>query len=310
LTKTNKKENTLADLLPFIAMGIFLVLVQVISIMLAQPMIDKNFQFTEDTGNIWNAVYYIGLILLFTLFILYAMKKQMKWVIHGVILFAVVSTLYYVFFAIFANFTDDVTNFWLTLVISFLLTVLMYKFPEWYVIDIIGILIGAGVVAIFGISFEIIPTIVLLILLAVYDAISVYQTKHMLVLAEGIMDMKMPILFVIPRHLDFSFLTYKYDAEGEREAFFMGLGDAIMPTILVVSANVFYLQVSYIDLPLIGVLNYPALGAALGTIVGFCALMMLVAKGKPQAGLPFLNTGAILGYAIGCIAAGVPIIPL
>jgi presenilin-like A22 family membrane protease len=310
LTKTNKKENTLADVLPFIVMGIFLVVVQVISIMLAQPMIENDFQFTEDTGNIWNAVYYIGLILLFTLFILYAMKKQMKWVIHGFILFAVASTLYYVFFAIFANFTDDVTNFWFTLIISLLLTVLMYKFPEWYVIDIIGILIGAGVVAIFGISFEIIPTIVLLILLAVYDAISVYQTKHMLTLAEGVMNMKVPILFVIPRHLDFSFRNYKYDAEGEREAFFMGLGDAIMPTILVVSANVFYLQAAYMDLPLIGVLNSPALGAALGTIVGFCALMMLVAKGKPQAGLPFLNTGAILGYAIGCIAAGVPIIPL
>lgn len=310
MTKTNKKENTLADLLPFIAMGIFLVLVQVISIMLAQPMIDKNFQFTEDTGNIWNAVYYIGLILLFTLFILYAMKKQMKWVIHGVILFAVASTLYYVFFAIFANFTDDVTNLLLTLVISLLLTVLMYKFPEWYVIDIVGILIGAGVVALFGISFGILPTIVLLILLAVYDAISVYQTKHMLTLAEGIMDMKMPILFVIPRHFDFSYRTYKYDAEGEREAFFMGLGDAIMPTILVVSANVFYIQAAYMDLPLIGIINSPAIGAAIGTIAGFSALMLLVAKGKPQAGLPFLNTGAILGYAIGCISAGVPIIPL
>lgn len=310
MTETNKKENTLADLLPFIAMGIFLVLVQVISIMLAQPMIDNDFQFTEDPGNIWNSVYYIGLILLFTLFILYAMKKQIKWVIHGFILFAVASTLYYVFFAIFANFTDDVTNSWLTLVISLLLTVLMYKFPEWYVIDTIGILIGAGVVAIFGISFAILPTIVLLILLAVYDAISVYQTKHMLTLAEGVMDMKVPILFVIPRHLDFSFRKYKYDAEGEREAFFMGLGDAIMPTILVVSANVFYLQAAYIDLPFIGVLNSPALGAALGTIIGFSALMVLVAKGKPQAGLPFLNTGAILGYVIGCIAAGVPIIPM
>lgn len=310
MTETNKKENTLADLLPFISMGIFLVLVQVISIMLAQPMIDNDFQFTEDPGNIWNSVYYIGLILLFTLFILYAMKKQIKWVIHGFILFAVASTLYYVFFAIFANFTDDVTNSWLTLVISLMLTVLMYKFPEWYVIDTIGILIGAGVVAIFGISFAILPTIVLLILLAVYDAISVYQTKHMLTLAEGVMDMKVPILFVIPRHLDFSFRKYKYDAEGEREAFFMGLGDAIMPTILVVSANVFYLQAAYIDLPFIGVLNSPALGAALGTIMGFSALMVLVAKGKPQAGLPFLNTGAILGYVIGCIAAGVPIIPM
>lgn len=310
MTETNKKENTLADLLPFISMGIFLVLVQVISIMLAQPMIDNDFQFTEDPGNIWNSVYYIGLILLFTLFILYAMKKQIKWVIHGFILFAVASTLYYVFFAIFANFTDDVTNSWLTFVISLLLTVLMYKFPEWYIIDIIGILIGAGVVAIFGISFAILPTIVLLILLAVYDAISVYQTKHMLTLAEGVMDMKVPILFVIPRHLDFSFRKYKYDAEGEREAFFMGLGDAIMPTILVVSANVFYIQAAYMHLPLIGILNSPAFGAALGTIIGFCALMVLVAKGKPQAGLPFLNTGAILGYATGCIAAGVPIIPL
>jgi len=309
LTENENKKNILADLLPFVAMGVFLLLVQIISVMLAQPMIDEGMQFTEDPDSVWNTIYYIGLILGFTGVILYAFKKNIKWMIHGFILFSVGATLYYVFLAIFAIFMDETASIILTLALSLALTVLLYLFPEWYVIDIIGILIGAGVTAIIGISFGVMPTLILLILLAVYDAISVYQTKHMLALAEGVMDMKVPILFVIPNHLNFSFREYKYEKDAKREAFFMGLGDAVMPTILVVSANVFITE-GYINLPLIGLLNMPALGAALGTIVGFAALMAVVAKGNPQAGLPFLNTGAILGYVVGCLAAGVSIIPL
>jgi presenilin-like A22 family membrane protease len=38
--------------------------------------------------------------------------------------------------------------------------------------------------------------------------------------------------------------------------------------------------------------------------------MIVVMGGKPQAGLPFLNTGAILGYVAGCVVAGIPILPL
>ncbi len=309
MTENENKKNTLADLLPFVAMGVFLLLVQIISVMLAQPMIDEGMQFTEDPDSVWNTIYYIALILGFTGAILYAFKKNIKWMIHGFILFSVGATLYYVFLAIFAIFMDETASIILTLTLSLALTVLLYLFPEWYVIDIIGILIGAGVTAIIGISFGVMPTLILLILLAVYDAISVYQTKHMLALAEGVMDMKVPILFVIPNHLNFSFREYKYEKDAKREAFFMGLGDAIMPTILVVSANVFITE-GYMNLPLIGLLNMPALGAALGTIVGFIVLMAVVAKGNPQAGLPFLNTGAILGYAAGCLAAGVSIIPL
>jgi presenilin-like A22 family membrane protease len=36
----------------------------------------------------------------------------------------------------------------------------------------------------------------------------------------------------------------------------------------------------------------------LGTLLGFTALMAVALKGKPQAGLPFLCTGAILGYLL------------
>jgi presenilin-like A22 family membrane protease len=139
----------------------------------------------------------------------------------------------------------------------------------------------------------------LLVLLAIYDAISVYRTKHMITMAEGIMDLKLPILFVIPKHLRYSFLQEKVKKEGEREAFFMGLGDAIMPTLLVVSASIF--------IHTTGGNTYPVLGAMLGTLAGFVVLFALVMKGKPQAGLPFLNSGVILGFFIGVLLSGTSI---
>jgi presenilin-like A22 family membrane protease len=114
------------------------------------------------------------------------------------------------------------------------------------------------------------------------------------------MDLKLPILFVIPRKRGYSFIKDNLKAEGEREAYFMGLGDAIMPTVLVVSANVF---TEYT-----GVLSPAATGAMIGTLIGFFALMALVMKGKPQAGLPFLNTGAIVGFFVGALIAGMPLL--
>ncbi len=106
----------------------------------------------------------------------------------------------------------------------------------------LGILIGSGVAAIFGVSLDILPVCLLLVLLAVYDAISVYKTKHMITLAEGVIDQKTPILFVIPKRKGYSFIKDgigKLTDGGERSAFIIGMGDMIMPSILVVSANVF-----------------------------------------------------------------------
>ena len=37
----------------------------------------------------------------------------------------------------------------------------------------------------------------------------------------------------------------------------------------------------------------------LGSVVGFFILMIFVLSGRPQAGLPLLNGGAIVGYLLG-----------
>ena len=296
----------LTKYIPFIGMAFVLLLVQLIAVALSKPF-DVNeikaFSNPEATSNV---LWWVAIILVFTAFILVVVKLNKKWIIQAFILFTVISTLYYVFFAIFSYFLSPVTNFFLTLILSTGLTIVLHKFPEWYIIDIVGIIIGAGAASIFGISLAIIPTLLLLVLLAVYDYIAVYRTKHMITLAEGVMDLKLPILLVIPKHWSYSFLTEKFDKE-EREAFFMGLGDAVMPTLLVVSANFFVNAASY-TLPLIGTVNIPAICAIIGTFAGFSVLMGFVIKGKPQAGLPFLNGGVIFGYVAGSLIAGSPII--
>jgi len=92
------------------------------------------------------------------------------------------------------------------LALALVATAILYRFPEWYIIDSMGILLAAGVASIFGISLAIIPVLILLVLLAVYDAIAVYRTKHMITLAEGVLTERAPILFVVPRRRDYSFI--------------------------------------------------------------------------------------------------------
>jgi len=299
----SSSKHSIKDYFPFLSMAGLLLVVQVIAILLSRPMEASGMQAFEDPNQVSNSIYYILLILAFTLLVLIAIKKDMKWIISLLIYFSILSTLYYVFLSLLnlLLFISEFNAITISIVVSAVVTVLLYKYPEWYVVDFVGVCVASGVSALIGISLSIIPIVVLLVLLAVYDAISVYKTKHMITMAEGLMDLKLPILFVIPKHSKYSFLHENFKAGEKREAFFMGLGDAVMPTLLVVSANVFIHSSE-------GIISYPVLGAMLGTLAGYAVLYTFVMKGKPQAGLPFLNSGVILGFFIGVLLSGASII--
>jgi len=289
--------------IPVIGMAFMLLLVQLIAVALSNPLEANDFKAFENPQDTGNVIVWVAIILIFTGFIFLVIKLNKKWIIQAFILITVGWTLLYVFYALFSVFLPPGINLALTIILSVGLTVLLYKFPEWYVIDITGVILGAGSASIFGISLDIVPTLLLLVVLLIYDYIAVYQTKHMVALAEGVMDLRLPILLVIPKRWKYSFLSEKFDKE-EREAFFMGLGDAVMPTLLVVSANFFVTNTAFYSFPVIGKMNLPAIGGIIGTFLGFSVLMAFVMKGKPQAGLPFLNGGVILGYVVGSLMAG------
>ncbi len=221
----------------------------------------------------------------------------------------------------------QLVNEWAALLgflISVILMFILYVRPEWYVVNTVGILVGAGVIAMLGISFVPWLIIIFMVVAAIYDAWAVYKSKHMLDLADTMVNLKLPILLVAPQEKGYSFLEEKntmrenetiespikvHETNGVstkppkkksggsgRDAMFMGLGDVIFPGMLVVSAITWLPEGTLlwgIDSTIwVGIMTM------LGGLVGYFILMGYVALGKPQAGLPLLNSGAILGYLI------------
>lgn len=282
------KQSEKKIIFPIFIMGCFFVVINGFAL-----LIKNLFQPTfEDTSNPMNILYILVIIIIMTVIILIIAKYWKKQVIQIIILFAIGYTTFFIFIPLLA-FLPNYLSFMISIILAVTIVAILYKFPEWYIIDFCGVIVGAGAIAIFGISLSIVLVITLLIILAIYDTISVYKTKHMIDLADTVMDLKLPVLLVVPKIRRYSLiqetrsLKQKLKEDEERDAFFMGLGDIVMPGILVVAI---YQNIPN-GLPV-------ALSALLGTLIGFLILMMFVVKGKPQAGLPLLCSGTIFGYII------------
>ena len=299
------------------AMGAILVGSQVIAILLAPLFLTGGFQAFPNPSDVTNTAVYIVLILAFTGVILLLVRFRRQNVAKYVILASIFVTLAFIFllplyvglyYATGQPVDDNQLAFLanLSTLLSFViaggLIYVLVKFPEWYVVDTVGIVTAAGVTAILGISFGILPAILLLVAVAVYDAWAVYRTKHMVTLADELTSQRLPILLVIPKKAGYSFREQKSLKEQvasgeEREAMFVGLGDLIIPGILSVSAFTFLGPLSGSSAALPGSLLV-AIGSVIGSLGGFLVLMRFVLKGNPQAGLPLLNGGALLGFLI------------
>jgi presenilin-like A22 family membrane protease len=319
--------------------GIF-VCIQLGALALVQPFEAAGYQTVEDPTNPTNSLVYIGAILVATAVMLAAFKYDADVLVRLLVIGSATFISYYVFTVLLPSVTLFGLNA-VALGAALVLAGALAVYPEWYVIDGAGIVMGAGAAGLFGISFGLLPAIVLLAGLAVYDAISVYGTEHMLELASGVMDLKIPVILVIPLTLSYSFLdgempeTRPDDGTDEslesddddtglddpddpddpdddtgpmdRDAFFIGLGDAVMPTVLVASAA-FFAPSSVPTVSLLGLeAALPAVTAMVGTLLGLLVLMRMVMKGRAHAGLPLLNGGAIAGYLVGALAVGIPL---
>ncbi|MDY6819221.1 MAG: presenilin family intramembrane aspartyl protease PSH, partial [Halobacteriales archaeon] len=315
--------------------GIFVV-IQLGALSLIEPFKQAGYQTVENPSDPTNSLIYIVAIFIATGVILAVLKFGIERLLRLLIVSTSGLLSLYVFSVLVPPFITyqglNVTPW----VMAIGVAATLYAYPEWYVIDIAGIIVGAGGAGLFGISFGPLPAILLLSVLAVYDAVSVYGTEHMLTLAEGVTDLKLPLILIIPVTLSYSFLEANpvaSDGSGEdaavendpepedsapdrttasgdddqgfvdRDAFVIGLGDAVMPSVMVASAA-FFSPAPAFGVPGIAI-NLPALMAMVGTVVGVCMLMWMVAKGRAHAGLPLLNGGAIGGYLLGSLAAGV-----
>ena len=306
--------------------------VQVGALALVPDFSAAGLQATPDPSDPTNALVYVGAILVMTVLMLAAFRFGVDALVKAVILLTSGMLSWYVFAVVLPETA--------ALVAAGLVPLLLWRYPEWYVLDATGAVIGAAAAGVFGISFGLLPAIILLVVLAVYDAISVYQTEHMLDLASGVMDLNIPVVLVFPLTLDYSVLddtsavdggepggdepsdadavadgsgdpsdptAETTDDDGVRDVFFVGLGDAVMPTVLVASAA-FFSPASSLGVPFLPGLNLPALLGMVGTFAGLAVLLRWVLAGRAHAGLPLLNGGTLAGYLIGSLLSGVSLV--
>ena len=291
---------------------------------------------TTKSGFILFELLMIGI---FTVAIIWLARKGLDYLIKGIVMLALGLSLFYaiqpftllVLYIIGLATSASVGLSALAITIGGM--VALHRYPEWWVVNSVGVMVGSGVIVMIGISF--VPTLVIIfmVLAAIYDYWAVHKSKHMLELADTMIGLKLPVLLVAPKQKGYSFLEQEGDImqdappipdgvmEAEiidreerlkpkkksRDALFMGLGDVIFPGMLVISAISFLpdwgpeIWNPYGNFYMAQIVV--AIGTLIGGLVGYFLLMTFVAQGNPQPGLPLLNGGAILGYVISGIYA-------
>lgn len=244
-------------------LSVFYLLTGLLAFILAPHYASAGMQAFEDTSSVSNSIYYMGMILGFTAVVLILAKFRKS--LLKLIFYTLLGVTYFYAFLPFLGV--------LSVIPSAVLLLALIKSKHWIVVNVSAILIGGAITAIFGISMEPLPVIVLLATLAAYDYIAVYKTGHMVTLADSVSELSIPVVFIIPGK--------------ERDAI-MGVGDAVMPNILAVSALVF---------------NSCVYQATLTFLAGYLGLILLLRKveksREAHPGLPILNSLAIAGFLLG-----------
>lgn len=220
-------NNALKDRNFLLSFLFLFLLVQVLAIIVTVNYLPQNLQLTlvnKDPNSVWNALFIVGYIIFFTAIIIVLRKifKKQNYliVIEAMALFGGISLIFSIFLSTL-----------LAYIATICLLLIKYSFTKesiytkWYNNILLTLAISGGG-AIIGISLGIIPVIVLLILLAVYDIISVFFTKHMITLADMIIKKKISLLFLLPT---------------KKREYKLGGGDLVIPAL--VSSSLFALLI-------------------------------------------------------------------
>jgi len=199
-------------------------------------------------------------------------------------------------YVLFSSAIFNITYIAIIFGISIIITLSWLIYPEWWVVTTVAIIIAIAGAAFFGSSFSPMSVIIVLVALSIYDYIAVIRTKFMLKFAKKVMSVQLPAAITLPYNKKSSLIKdgINFDVVEERSDrgfMILGTGDLIFPTVLAVSAATYSSMIN-------GIL----VGACI--IVSYIIMMytMYYSKYSPKIqalpGLPFLCTGAIIGYII------------
>ncbi len=224
----------------------------------------------DDPINAVGLLVYILAVTALMLLVLHFVKPQKKWFIKLVEILAIFGVAWLVLGVVL---NDDGLGLTLALIVSAIRIVS----PQIKLVrNIAGILAAAGAGAIIGVSLGWFSTLLLAALLAVYDIIAVFRTKHMVTLAKALVEEQAAFTVALPDAM---------------RSFELGTGDLVIP-VAVTSATVAHIYATGSTMtPLVagvtvGVISLLALAGIMATLS--------YALQKPKAAWPALPMQVVL----------------
>jgi len=192
----------------------------------------QQFIITENSEDVFNAVYFFVYVLIGAIVIMAIIKFYKGQMLFRLLELLMISTsssiVFYAIFRYFAYGYEQAMTFGIVFGIIFAIS----KFFLPKLKNAAAILATAGVGVIFGISLGVLPIIIMLLLLSVYDFIAVFKTKHMVKMAEVLI--KSDLAFTVSASVKEG--APRFSTKGERNRIDLGTGDIVAPVMFEVSA--------------------------------------------------------------------------
>ncbi|MBI2129221.1 hypothetical protein HYU07_03190 [Candidatus Woesearchaeota archaeon] len=253
---------------------------------LNETVIIKNITYAELPAGIERpeiepsaSVIYIGAAILvgtIILLVLIRFKKTNWWKLW--FFFSVLLTLTVAFAAFI--------NAWLAFLLSLVLSIFKVYRPNIYIHNLTELFIYGGIAAIFVPIMNLFAVFILLILISLYDMFAVWQSKHMITMANFQTDSKLFAGLSIPYKRIKEIKAEKAKGEAKKvKIAILGGGDIAFPLLF---AGVLLQQFSFFKVLIIPVV----------VSIALFMLFVFAKKDKFYPAMPFLTAGCLLGYLI------------
>ncbi|MEM4326903.1 MAG: presenilin family intramembrane aspartyl protease [Candidatus Diapherotrites archaeon] len=198
---------------------IFLI-TSVLSIYSAQSLIQDQIKATlinENPEAIENSIGIILWIIIFTGILLLAFKKLPDYITY--IALKVIESIAIIAATTIILYPTNI-SFEIAIMIGAIIVITKNIYKNSLIKNFVSVIAVAGTSAIIGVSIGTIPALTLMIILAIYDYIAVFKTKHMVEMAKKLSGKN---------------LAFTYEIQGNERKYELGTGDIVIPIVFAIS---------------------------------------------------------------------------
>lgn len=247
-------------------------LVQIAALFAGLKFTEQQISLVENSASADNSFYLFGTIVAFAVILLIILKLYKGKLLFLFLELAMEFTAVQIFTSLF---TTGITPA-LVAIAAVILRLLLPQFRQSILLATIAIVGG-----LLGSSLDIVPAAILAILLAGYDVVAVFYTKHMVALAKELTH----------RQAAFTIKVIQ-----EKDKLELGTGDIVIPAMLIVAANRVGSQMFQINGSAVSI---AAIFGMVGAVIGIAALLFYLEKKKGYwPALPPITLGTIAGILL------------